>query len=152
MDVSISIQEEQEEDKQIEVEESTIVEDPGKVVEVEVENTQENDELQLKAVSFSDETVGEYDAPKRNPVPDGSEVMEDEALNMQAPEKLKEEDGDHKIDEEKEVAKEDVFEGSDTLPWEMYRYVEKKEREDEDTDFEEYDGQRTGNCKPISCL
>ena len=107
------------------------------------------EEPQQKAISFSQnlQEESEDELPKRNPVPDGaSETIEDETNFVSPPSSSQKQSEASMVTSE--VEKENVMdldEASGTLPWEMYRYIKKEDREETDTDFEEYDGQQVGD-------
>lgn len=106
-----------------------------------------------KAVSFSEkvEDMEEGETLRRNPLPaeapesigGESSILKPPSLSQKQSEAFLETEGS-KTSQEDSIILDDA---SESVPWEMYRYIQKEEREEEDTDFEEYDGQKVGDGK-----
>lgn len=139
------------------IDEETKIEETGKAeerVELFIPSS-ESEEAKGKEVSFSDDLTESSDDTtlKRNPVPEGpSEMMEDEHSVLQPPSPSQKGTDTSTKQSSSESIGDDVIvldEATGTLPWEMYRYIKKEEKLEEDSDTEEYDGQMvgTGKCK-----
>ena len=117
----------------------------------ESEETPVSEDFQGNIASLSEKAEDEVgdELPIRNPVPDGSsETMESESAFVKPPSPSQRRIEASLERSAKEDIKEDVLNLDDvsgTLPWEMYRYIKKEERVEEESDFEEYDGQTVGD-------
>ena len=109
----------------------------------------EDSQGNIASLSEKDEDEVDDELPIRNPVPDGSsETMESESAFVKPPSPSQRRIEISLEKSTKEGSRENVMDLDDvsgTLPWEMYRYIQKEEREEEESDFEEYDGQTVGD-------
>jgi len=109
----------------------------------------EDSQGNIASLSEKDEDEVDDELPIRNPVPDGSsETMESESAFVKPPSPSQRRIEISLEKSTKEDSRENVMDLDDvsgTLPWEMYRYIQKEEREEEESDFEEYDGQTVGD-------
>lgn len=145
--VAISIQEESNEhqdavEQHEEAEKVLNSEDiENEIREVPDKNTQGNEEIPK-----------EDEMPHRNPVPDGEvEKMEEDIMNFESPPASQKPSEELMVQTETEEASQEQTDIKEEIPgsleWEMYKYIKKEEREELDTDFEEYDGQKAGSGK-----
>ena len=113
----------------------------------------ENSERESNSLVEGAEEKSENELPRRNPVPDGSsEAIEDDNDSIEPPSQSH---GRSKASMEAEAIKDgkqgalNLDDVSGSLPWEIYRYIKKEDREHENSDFEEYDGQGLGEGMEI---
>ena len=124
-------------------------ESPKTEVPTDSEESQERVISMVEEVGYQDED----EIPRRNPVPDGSsEAMEGESVLVKPPlpsrkenEALTEASANYNSEEEAT----NLNDVSGTLPWEMYRYIKKEEREQVDSGSDDYDGQEVGDGMKI---
>ena len=146
-DVSISIQEELSEQQNVGDEQEEAEKEVGtKDIQNEMRGIPDENAQEEEAVPKGDDML------QRNPVPDGEvESMEEDVMNFESPPASQKPSEELMVQSEMEEASQRQTEIKEQSPgsleWEMYRYIKKEEREELNTDFEEYDGQKIGNGK-----